>query len=210
MSFEKDGPSEYWWISPRGRAVAPPELRATTPQKPPSDKKQTPLAAQPSSLCDAASSIRSYCFGNSSNPIPLRSFCWPSRPSDICEQRSPETALFSAPPPPFFPSVKGKCMLPGESQLAYIWAFSMRSENGHVETPFPTLVFDISLTDVILNPPVGWKNFEMSCAFLLLVSRNLQVPHDSEFDIVSKYHFRLTCKLLIVHGGQFLYQSTSF
>ena len=49
----------------------------------------------------------------------------------------------------------------------------------------------------------------MSCAALLLVSWYLQVsPTISEFDIVSDVTSGLLCKLLIVHGGQLLYQST--
>ena len=86
-------------------------------------------------------------------------------------------------------------------------AFQRGSEKSHVETP-PHTYFDISLTDVIFNHRLGGKTRNVMCLPAIGVMELAGSPTIVNFDIVSNVTSGLLVKLLIVHGGQLLYQST--
>jgi hypothetical protein len=138
--------------------VASPELRATPKKN--TNKKQrlcrlparTAFVMQPARFDLNVLAIAATRF-------PWRP-CWPSRPSDTIGQQNPETALLSAPSSSF---IKGKCMLPGESQLAYIWPFDEDWEKPR-RSPPPHTCFDISLTGCSYsNHRLGGKTRNVMC-----------------------------------------------
>jgi hypothetical protein len=88
------------------------------------------------------------------------------------------------------------------------YGLSMKIEKSHDETP-PHTYFDISLTDVIFNHRLGGKTRNVMCLPTIgVIALAGSPPTISEFDIVSNVTSGLFVKLLIVHGGQLLYQST--
>jgi hypothetical protein len=118
LRFEKDGHRNAGGYRPGMRSGT--ALTTCHTKKKHQQKQRLCPSTSRTAFRYAASSIRSQCFGNSSNPISLEALLaiWTFGCEGTAKPRN--RTIFS---PLLLPFIKGKCMPPGESQLAYIWPF---------------------------------------------------------------------------------------